>query len=87
MLKITLLGTGTSSGVPVLGCDCEVCRSKDPRDNRLRCAAMIETERTRILIDAGPDIRQQLLRYSDTWQLLVAITHRLLSLRHPFPDV
>ena len=57
-MKITLLGTGTSSGVPVLGCDCEVCRSKDPRDNRLRCAAMIETERTRILIDAGPDIRQ-----------------------------
>ena len=52
MLKITLLGTGTSSGVPVLGCDCEVCRSKDPRDNRLRCAAMIETERTRILIVA-----------------------------------
>ena len=62
MLKITLLGTGTSSGVPVLGCDCEVCRSKNPRDNRLRCAAMVETERTRILIDAGPDIRQQLLR-------------------------
>ncbi len=61
-MKVTLLGTGTSSGVPVLGCNCEVCRSKDPQDNRLRCAAMIETENTRILIDAGPDIRQQLLR-------------------------
>ena len=61
-MKVTLLGTGTSSGVPVLGCNCEVCRSKDPRDNRLRCAALIETENTRILIDAGPDIRQQLLR-------------------------
>ena len=61
-MKVTLLGTGTSSGVPVLGCNCEVCRSKDPRDNRLRCAALIETEKTRILIDAGPDIRQQLLR-------------------------
>ena len=61
-MKVTLLGTGTSSGVPVLGCNCEVCRSKDSRDNRLRCAALIETENTRILIDAGPDIRQQLLR-------------------------
>ena len=75
MLKITLLGTGTSSGVPVLGCDCEVCRSKDPRDNRLRCAAMIETERTRILIDAGPDIRQQLLRVPFRKLDGVLITH------------
>ncbi len=62
MLKITLLGTGTSSGVPVLGCDCEVCRSSRPKDKRFRCAAMVETESTRILIDAGPDIRMQLLR-------------------------
>lgn len=62
MLKITLLGTGTSSGVPVLGCDCEVCRSSCPKDKRFRCAAMVETESTRILIDAGPDIRMQLLR-------------------------
>ena len=61
-MKITLLGTGTSSGVPVLGCNCEVCRSTDPKDNRFRSAAMVETESTRILIDAGPDIRQQLLR-------------------------
>ena len=75
MLKITLLGTGTSSGVPVLGCDCEVCRSKDPRDNRLRCAAMIGTERTRILIDAGPDIRQQLLRVPFRKLDGVLITH------------
>lgn len=52
-MKITLLGTGTSSGVPVLGCDCEVCRSRDPKDKRFRSAAMIETENTRILIDAG----------------------------------
>ena len=61
-MKVTLLGTGTSSGVPVLGCQCEVCRSKDPHDNRLRCAAMVETENTCLLIDAGPDIRMQLLR-------------------------
>lgn len=61
-MKITLLGTGTSSGVPVLGCNCKVCRSKDPRDNRMRTAALVETENTRILIDAGPDIRMELLR-------------------------
>ena len=61
-MKVTLLGTGTSGGVPSLGCNCEVCRSTDPHDKRLRSAAMVETENTRILIDAGPDIRQQLLR-------------------------
>ena len=62
MLKVTLLGTGTSGGVPALGCECDVCRSTDPKDKRLRSAAMIETESTRLLIDAGPDIRQQMLR-------------------------
>ena len=62
MFKVILLGTGTSGGVPSLGCNCDVCRSTDPHDKRLRSAAMIETENTRILIDAGPDIRQQLLR-------------------------
>lgn len=60
--KVTLLGTGTSSGVPVLGCKCEVCRSTNPKDKRFRSAAMIETDNTRILIDCGPDIRMQLLR-------------------------
>lgn len=74
-LKITLLGTGTSSGVPVLGCSCEVCRSKDPHDNRLRCAAMVETKNTRILIDAGPDIRQELLRVPFRKVDGVLITH------------
>lgn len=61
-MKITLLGTGTSSGVPVLGCNCEVCRSADPKDKRFRCAVLVETEKTRLLIDAGPDIRMQLLK-------------------------
>ena len=60
--KVTLLGTGTSGGVPALGCNCEVCRSTHAKDKRLRSAALIETENTRLLIDAGPDIRQQLLR-------------------------
>lgn len=60
-MLVTLLGTGTSGGVPALGCTCQVCRSKNPKDHRLRTAALLETASTRILIDAGPDIRQQLL--------------------------
>lgn len=60
-MKITILGTGTSCGVPVIGCQCEVCQSSDPRDKRLRCSIMVETESTRILVDAGPDFRQQIL--------------------------
>lgn len=61
MMKITFLGTGTSQGVPVIGCDCEVCTSNDPKDNRLRTSAMIEWKGKTIIIDAGPDFRQQLL--------------------------
>ena len=61
-LKITFLGTGTSQGVPVIACDCEVCTSLDPRDNRLRTSIMVEDESTTVVIDSGPDFRQQLLR-------------------------
>lgn len=61
-MKLTFLGTGTSQGVPVIGCRCAVCTSQDPRDNRLRTAAMVETRDARIVIDAGPDFRQQMLR-------------------------
>lgn len=60
-MKITLLGTGTSHGIPVMGCQCEVCRSQDPRDKRLRVTALVETEETCVLIDCGPDFRQQIL--------------------------
>ena len=63
MMKVTLLGTGTSGGVPSIGCNCNVCRSNDPRDKRLRCSALVETETTRVLIDCGPDFRQQILPY------------------------
>ena len=73
--KVTLLGTGTSSGVPVLGCNCEVCRSQNPKDKRFRSAMMIETESTRILVDAGPDIRMQLLRVPFRKLDGVLITH------------
>ena len=61
MMRFTFLGTGTSGGVPSLGCQCEVCRSTDPRDKRLRSAGLLETETTRLLIDSGPDIRKQLM--------------------------
>lgn len=61
-MKITFLGTGTSTGVPEIGCKCEVCTSADPRDRRLRCSALVEEGDTTILIDCGPDFREQMLR-------------------------
>ncbi|MGV3630771.1 MAG: MBL fold metallo-hydrolase [Bacteroidota bacterium] len=61
-MKITLLGTGTSQGVPVIACDCEVCTSADPRDKRLRCSVLIETGTENYVIDSGPDFREQMLR-------------------------
>ena len=60
-MKLTFLGTGTSCGVPTIGCQCEVCQSTDPKDKRLRCSALIETATTRLLIDCGPDFRQQVI--------------------------
>lgn len=61
-MKLTFLGTGTSQGVPVIGCSCEVCRSADRRNRRLRTSAMVEVEGLRLIIDAGPDFREQMLR-------------------------
>jgi phosphoribosyl 1,2-cyclic phosphate phosphodiesterase len=60
--KITFLGTGTSQGVPLIGCDCDVCLSDDTRDKRLRTSIMIERGDTVVVIDSGPDFRQQMLR-------------------------
>lgn len=59
---ITLLGTGTSQGVPVIACECEVCASADPRDKRLRASVMIEIDGKVLVIDSGPDFRYQMLR-------------------------
>ena len=61
-MKITFLGTGTSTGVPVLTCKCEVCRSLDFRDKRLRVSILIQNNDKNIVIDSGPDFRQQALR-------------------------
>ena len=60
-MKLTFLGTGTSCGVPTIGCQCQVCQSTDPHDKRLRSSALVETDTTRLLIDCGPDFRQQIL--------------------------
>ena len=60
-MKLTFLGTGTSCGVPVIGCQCKVCQSDDPHDKRTRCSVLVETDETRLLIDCGPDFRQQIL--------------------------
>ena len=61
-MNITFLGTGTSQGVPVIGCECPVCKSLDFKDNRTRCSAMIEINDKTIVIDVGTDFRQQMLR-------------------------
>ena len=61
-MEVTFLGTGTSQGVPVIGCDCEVCASTDIRDNRLRSSIHIVSDHQSLVIDTGPDFRQQMLR-------------------------
>jgi phosphoribosyl 1,2-cyclic phosphate phosphodiesterase len=61
-MKFTFLGTGTSQGVPIIGCKCSVCNSLDFKDQRLRTSGLIETQNGRYCIDAGPDFRQQMLR-------------------------
>ena len=61
-MKLTFLGTGTSQGVPVIACDCDVCLSPDLRDKRLRSSVMITINNLNYLIDCGPDFRQQMLR-------------------------
>lgn len=74
---LTFLGTGTSTGVPQIGCDCEVCRSTDHCDNRLRASALLRYEDENILIDCGPDFRSQILREGspDINELLITHSH------------
>jgi phosphoribosyl 1,2-cyclic phosphate phosphodiesterase len=74
-LTVTLLGTGTSTGVPVLGCDCEVCTSPDPKDTRTRCACYVRVGEMGILIDTGPDFRAQALREDISRIDAVCYTH------------
>ena len=75
-MKVTLLGTGTSQGVPVIACNCSVCRSEDPRDRRLRSAALVQTDEGKnILIDIGPDFREQMLRNNVRHLDAILLTH------------
>lgn len=74
-MKITFLGTGTSQGIPVIGCDCEVCQSSDIKDDRLRTSALVQSEGTTVVIDVGPDFRQQLLRAKVSDVTAILMTH------------
>jgi phosphoribosyl 1,2-cyclic phosphate phosphodiesterase len=74
-LQITLLGTGTSQGIPVIGCTCKVCLSSDPRDQRLRTAAFIKAGEVGLIIDIGPDFRRQMLDQKITDVHAILLTH------------
>ena len=73
--KLTFLGSGTSQGVPMIGCGCEVCQSTDPRDKRLRASVLVEYGDQTILVDAGPDFRQQMLRAGVGHLDAILLTH------------
>ena len=74
-MKLTFLGTGTSSGVPMIGCDCPVCRSLDYRDKRLRTAVHLEAGGRSLVVDTGPDFRQQMLRAHISQLDAILFTH------------
>ena len=74
-MKLTILGSGTSTGVPQVGCTCETCLSTDPRDRRLRCSSLVEIDSKRILIDCSPDFREQMMRLPFAPIDAIFITH------------
>lgn len=74
-MKLTFLGTGTSQGVPVVACQCPVCQSNNPKDKRLRASVMVETEGQCLVIDAGPDFRQQMLTHQVRHLTGILLTH------------
>ena len=85
--KLTFLGTGTSQGVPIIGCHCDVCCSADPRDKRLRSAALVEYGGLKILIDAGPDFRTQMLREDVCHLDAILLTHNHMDHTGGLDDV
>ncbi len=75
MTRLTFLGTGTSQGVPIIGCQCPVCKSADPRDKRFRSAAFVQLDGLNILVDAGPDFRSQMLAHGISHLDAILLTH------------
>jgi phosphoribosyl 1,2-cyclic phosphate phosphodiesterase len=75
VVSLEFFGSGTSQGVPIIGCDCAVCTSRNLKDQRLRASVVISTDETRVLIDCGPDFRQQMLRSGHTTLDAVVLTH------------
>ena len=75
-MKVTFLGTGTSQGIPVIACDCKDCTSENPKDNRLRTSILIEENNQTIVIDTGPDFRQQMLRENVQKLDAIVFTHQ-----------
>lgn len=73
--RLTFMGSGTSQGVPVIGCNCPVCKSTDPKDKRFRSSVLVEHEGMTILVDAGPDFRSQMLREDVTHLDAILLTH------------
>lgn len=86
-MRLTLLGTGTSMGVPQIGCGCAVCRSDDPRDRRTRTAALVESGDTTLLIDTPPELRLQLLRHGTPRLDAVLYTHQHADHVHGIDDL
>ena len=81
-MKLTFLGTGTSTGVPSIGCECETCTSDDPRDKRLRVSILIEHGGQTVLVDTSSDFRQQALRQNLKW--LTRCSSRIATPDHIF---
>lgn len=87
-MKLLFLGTGTSHGVPVIGCNCEVCKSSDPHDKRFRCSAYVTTASDKnILIDIGPDFRSQALAYNISRVDTLLLTHSHADHLHGIDDL
>ena len=85
--RVTVLGSGTSHGVPMIGCTCAVCTSLDPRDRRTRPSIMVEDRGTRVLVDSGPDVREQLIAAGATWLSAVLFTHSHADHTHGMDDL
>ncbi|NIQ93580.1 MAG: MBL fold metallo-hydrolase [Desulfuromonadales bacterium] len=86
-MELTILGSGTSTGIPVIGCDCPVCNSKDPRDNRTRCSALVRYAGKTVLIDTATDFRQQALREGIARVDAVLFTHAHADHVHGLDDL